>query len=193
MLRSLHRRVCVASMPSRTALFARSFNHSATLRMAEAASPAATEAKTKLTLRFATPTSILYSEPSAHSPPKHSNNQVDMVSLPGSEGVFGVLPNHPPTVAQMNPGLVTIQESADKPLVKYFISGGFATVKSDSTLSITVTEAVPLEEVDAPAVTAGLEKYRNEMERATDPVEKANAQIAFELATTLQTCLDTKA
>jgi len=153
------------------------FNVSARLHADAAAAP---EQKSKITLRFFTPNAILYSDANPAAPPKHASNQVDLVLLPGSDGVLGVMPNHTPTVTQLQPGVVSIQESADKPVVKYFVSGGFAFVKSDSSVAITAVEAVPVEELDQAAVQAGVEKYRQEMERATDPLEKAKAQIAYE-------------
>ena len=52
-----------------------------------------------------------------------------MVILPGGDGMFGVMPNHVPTIAELMPGIVSVQEETGGPLVKYFISGGFAMSK----------------------------------------------------------------
>jgi len=155
------------------------------LRFAESGSTSTATATSgemaqKLTFQFVTPSQILYSDPAPQSPPKHEVNKVDMVIVPGSDGVIGILPNHANTVAQLHPGVVSIQETADSPVVKYFISGGFAIVKN-SHLSVTAVEAVPLEELDPTAVTEGLEKFRVEMERETEPLAKAKAQIAYEV------------
>ena len=50
----------------------------------------------------------------------------EMVMLPSVEGLFGVMQQHVPTIAELKPGVVSVQEIAGGPLVKYFISGGFA-------------------------------------------------------------------
>ena len=50
---------------------------------------------------------------------------VEMVIVPGGDGMFGVMPSHVPTIAELKPGVVSVQETAGGPLTKYFISGGF--------------------------------------------------------------------
>ena len=36
---------------------------------------------------------------------------VDMVTVPGSTGVFGILKDHVPTVAQLSPGVVAVSNN----------------------------------------------------------------------------------
>jgi len=43
---------------------------------------------------------------------------VEMVILPGVDGQFGVMPNHVPTIAELKPGVVSVQEAAGGPLTK---------------------------------------------------------------------------
>lgn len=68
-----------------------------------------------LTLNFNLPSKSLYSEAS-----------VEMVILPGGDGMFGVMPSHVPTITELKPGVVSVQETAGGELSKYFVSGGFA-------------------------------------------------------------------
>ena len=49
-----------------------------------------------------------------------------MVILPGGDGQFGVMPSHVPTITEVKPGVVSVQETAGGALAKYFVSGGFA-------------------------------------------------------------------
>ena len=51
---------------------------------------------------------------------------VEMVILPGGDGMFGVMPSHVPTISELKPGTISVQETAGGELTKYFISGGFA-------------------------------------------------------------------
>ena len=69
-----------------------------------------------LELTFTVPSKALY-----------EGANVEMVILPGGDGMYGVMPNHVPTVAELKPGVVYVQESAGSELTKYFVSGGFAT------------------------------------------------------------------
>jgi F-type H+-transporting ATPase subunit epsilon len=55
---------------------------------------------------------------------------VDTVVLPGSEGEFGVLPNHERLLATLKPGEVRIQRGNET--VRAQISDGFAEVRGDA-------------------------------------------------------------
>ncbi len=52
--------------------------------------------------------------------------EVTLVTMPGEEGEFGVLPLHAPLIASLKPGLVKIS-NVDQNL-KYFVWGGIARV-----------------------------------------------------------------
>lgn len=104
-----------------------------------------------------------------------------MVILPGSDGFFGVLPNHVPTIAELKPGVVQVQETAGGPLAKYFVSGGFASMNKDSVLNVSVLEACPVEDLDNEAVKMGLAQYQAAHAAATDDIAKAEAEIGVEV------------
>ncbi|HEX5066275.1 MAG TPA: ATP synthase F1 subunit epsilon [Myxococcota bacterium] len=55
---------------------------------------------------------------------------VDTVVLPGSEGEFGVLPNHERLLTTLKPGEVTIKRGGET--VRATISDGFAEVRGDA-------------------------------------------------------------
>lgn len=57
--------------------------------------------------------------------------EAKIVTLAGEEGVFGVLPNHAPFLASLNPGVAVIARSNDQGEVKYFIDGGVAEIMLD--------------------------------------------------------------
>merc|ERR1719203_2094586 len=52
-----------------------------------------------MTFNFTLPTQSLYEDAS-----------VEQVILPGIDGMFGVMPNHVPTVAELKPGVVSVQK-----------------------------------------------------------------------------------
>ena len=69
------------------------------------------------------------------------SEQVEMVLVPGSEGVFGVLPLHAPTLSTLRPGFVDVyQGGAVKE--RFFVTGGFAEV-TRQTCTVLVDEAIP--------------------------------------------------
>jgi len=106
---------------------------------------------------------------------------VEMVILPGVDGQFGVMPNHVPTIAELKPGVVSVQEAAGGPLTKYFVSGGFASIGEDSKLAVSTLMAAPLEELDADAIKTGLAQYQAAYEKATDDMVKSEAEIGVEV------------
>merc|ERR1719460_428297 len=140
-------------------------------RLAEGDSPSSTGG---LTLNFAVPTDSLY-----------SGAQVEMVILPSSDGQFGVMPSHVPTIAELKPGVVSVQEEAGGPLIKYFVSGGFASMTDASKLNVTVLEAVAIDDIDADAVKTGLAQYSAAYASATEDYAKSEAEIGVEVYSAL--------
>jgi F-type H+-transporting ATPase subunit delta len=128
---------------------------------------------------FATKLKFNFSIPSK---PLFTAAPVRMVVVPGASGVFGVLKDHVPTIAAMKPGVVQVQENeGDSDLKQYFVSGGFAFVKPDSTLDIQAVEAVKLEDLDVEAVKKGVASFTALVSSSTDEKEKAQAEIGLEV------------
>lgn len=104
-----------------------------------------------------------------------------MVILPGGDGMFGVMANHVPTITELKPGVVSVQEAAGGPLTKYFVAGGFASVNSESVLNVTALEAVTIDELDPEAVKLGLAQYSAAYANATEDYAKSEAEIGVEV------------
>ena len=126
-------------------------------------------------------------------------------AVPSVDGVFGILHNHVPTIAELKPGVVSITETEGATPKEYFVSGGFASsaprasrpppppslsahppprpraVDANSVLNISALEAVPVEDLDAEAVKVGLAQYTDAAASAKDDVEKAEAEIGVEV------------
>lgn len=120
------------------------------------------------------------------------SEKVDMVLVPALTGDFGVMPGHVPTVAQLRPGVVTIHKELDKEIEKYFVSGGFAFVHSDSTADVCAVEAVPIKDLDEGAVQAGLQEYTAKLAAVQgkgDDYEIAAAQIGVEVYSAMNSAL----
>ena len=54
------------------------------------------------------------------------SGEVDQVDVPGTEGDFGVLAGHAPTVSLLRPGILTVYAGGQK--VEIVVLGGFAEV-----------------------------------------------------------------
>ncbi|MGY9105931.1 MAG: F0F1 ATP synthase subunit epsilon [Alphaproteobacteria bacterium] len=74
------------------------------------------------------------------------SEDVDMVTLPGSEGDFGVLPGHAPVLSTLKSGVVEVKGVEDA-LSRLFVRGGFAEVNGDK-VTVLAQEAIVLAELN---------------------------------------------
>ncbi len=73
------------------------------------------------------------------------SGNVDMVVLPGDDGVMGILPNHSPVLTTLAYGIITVVTSTDR---NYFtVAGGVAEVQPDQ-VTILADAAENVEEID---------------------------------------------
>ncbi len=77
------------------------------------------------------------------------SRQVGMVVVPGSEGLFGVLPRHAPLISTLVPGVIDVYEEGAV-IDRIFIAGGFAEVTEDR-CTVLAEAAVPVDEIDLAA------------------------------------------
>ena len=57
--------------------------------------------------------------------------EVSEVNIPGAEGDFSSMINHAPIITTLRPGFVSVNSTSGD--VKYFVTGGFAEVSSETT------------------------------------------------------------
>ncbi len=89
------------------------------------------------------------------------SREVAMVTVPGSEGDFGVLPGHAPLMAQVRSGLVDVLVAEGEAVQRIFIAGGFAEVTFDR-CTVLCEEAVPFENLDRALLEAELKAVQTE-------------------------------
>jgi len=85
---------------------------------------------------------------------------VDMVTISGTEGDFGVLPGHAALVSSIRPGFLEIE--ANKETDKMFIGGGFIEVLEDK-VSILATEVFTSEQIDITECEKKISKYNSDI------------------------------
>lgn len=96
------------------------------------------------------------------------SGDVDQVDVPGSEGDFGVLEGHAPTVATLRPGIMVVHSGGQKQQI--VVLGGFAEV-SEKGLTVVADLADALETFDRAALAARIEATQAQI----DKTEAGNA------------------
>ena len=92
--------------------------------------------------------------------------EVDMVVVPGSEGDFGVLPQHSLFMSVLRPGVIETYEGGQVS-GRIFVGGGFAEVNARG-CTVLAEEALPVEEIDLERARARLSAAQDDLRDATD-------------------------
>lgn len=99
---------------------------------------------------------------------------VKMATIPGEEGMFGVLAGHASLVASLKPGVVTLTlENGENR--KIFITGGFADV-TGTLCTILAEEAVNVNDIDVAALEQDLRNLGEDLSMAAEAADKARIQ-----------------
>ncbi len=96
------------------------------------------------------------------------SKSVDMVTVSGTEGDFGVLPGHTALVSSIRPGLLQIE--ADKDVEIFFISGGFIEVIEDK-VSILATDVISPNDINVSECEDKIKKYNENIEASENEVD----------------------
>merc|ERR1712244_9905 len=115
----------------------------------------------------------------------YKDAKVKQVDVPTLAGVFGILPQHVPTLAVLKPGVVSVFEE-DGSQKKYFVSSGSVTINDDSSVQVLAEEAHPVDRLDGNAIREAMSKAASDLSSASSETAKAEAQIAMECYEALQ-------
>jgi F-type H+-transporting ATPase subunit epsilon len=91
---------------------------------------------------------------------KAYSDDVDMVTLPGSEGELGVYPQHVPVLTTLKPGELRILKNGVETALA--VGEGFVEIKGDS-VSVLTDMALESEKIDATAAEAAVERAQAAM------------------------------
>jgi len=120
-----------------------------------------------LKLEIVTPETKIYSE------------DVDMVTLPGSEGELGVYPRHVPLLTALKPGeLRLIKDGRETSMA---IGEGFVEIKADA-VSVLTDMALEAEKIDIAAAEAAVERAKAAMKEDHSAAEVAGIQVSLQKA-----------
>jgi len=120
-----------------------------------------------------------------------SSTDVTQVNISAATGDMGILANHVPSIEPLRPGVVEVIESGNGSK-KWFVSGGFANVHPNNTLTINAVEAAPLEDFSPEAVRMNLQDAQRVLAGNGSEEEKAEARIEADVYEALQHALSTK-
>jgi F-type H+-transporting ATPase subunit epsilon len=118
------------------------------------------------------------------------SEEVDMVVVPGAEGVFGVLPGHAPLISTVRTGVISIFDGG-KVDRRIFVSGGFAEVTPER-CTVLADEAVALDSVDRAAIDARIKAARDDLADASSDAERAKASAELAVAEALRASIEAR-
>ena len=105
------------------------------------------------------------------------SKDVSMVVVPGSEGLFGVLPRHTSMLSALAPGVVDIYEE-EVITERLFVVNGFAEVTADR-CTVLAEDVIPIENLNPDELEEKIEEMRGEVRNASDiDVHRLNGLIA---------------
>lgn len=100
------------------------------------------------------------------------SGDVDMVTVPGSEGDFGVLAGHAPFISTIRPGVITVTDGSTEERI--FVRGGFADV-TPAGLTLLAEEAIPMGDLDAAKLAQDIKDAEEDVADAKDETLRADA------------------
>jgi F-type H+-transporting ATPase subunit epsilon len=100
------------------------------------------------------------------------SDDVDMVTVPGADGYFGILPGHAPVMSALRPGVIEIKGGVEDGDMKLFIRGGFAEV-TPTQVSVLAEEAIPFPDFTVEMLDQRIKDAEEEMIAAPTEADKA--------------------
>ena len=99
------------------------------------------------------------------------SEDVIMVTLPGTEGYFGVLAGHAPVISTLRPGVIEVKggESGD---LRLFVRGGFAEI-DPTKIVVLAEEAISLDNFDVEALESRIKNTEEDLSAAKTEAERA--------------------
>lgn len=100
----------------------------------------------KITFELVSPERLLLSQ------------QVDMVVVPGSEGLFAVLIGHTPLISTLKPGVIEVYDGG-RIIERIFVAGGFAEA-TQTGCTVLAETAVKVAEIERSVVVERIQQIR---------------------------------
>jgi F-type H+-transporting ATPase subunit epsilon len=108
------------------------------------------------------------------------SREVGMVTVPGAEGDFGVLPDHAPLISTVRPGVIDVYDDGQTVSDRIFVSGGFAEVTGER-CTVLAEEALPLKDINRADVERRLQELQQQLAAATDDRARETLAVHIEI------------
>ena len=99
------------------------------------------------------------------------SEDVDMVTLPGTEGYLGVLAGHAPLITGLRPGVIDVK-GGETPDLKLFVRGGFAEIDAKKVV-VLAEEAIPMGDFDIAALDQRIQDTEEDLVAAKTDAERS--------------------
>src|SRR5687768_3802442 len=106
------------------------------------------------------------------------SEDVVMVTLPGTEGYFGVLAGHAPVISTLRPGVIEVQ-GGESGNLRLFVRGGFAEV-DPTRVVVLAEEAISLDDFDVEALEARISEAEEDLALAKTDADRERAMEALD-------------
>jgi F-type H+-transporting ATPase subunit epsilon len=107
---------------------------------------------------------------------------VAMVTVPGGEGDYGVLPGHAPMITTVKPGVIDVYEQDGVAISeRIFVAGGFAEVTGER-CTVLAEEAVPVAELDAAKLDEQVRNLAEDLAGSLPEAERARMEMQLAIA-----------
>ncbi|HWU26431.1 MAG TPA: F0F1 ATP synthase subunit epsilon [Rhizomicrobium sp.] len=98
---------------------------------------------------------------------------VDMVTVPGREGDFGVLAGHAPVISSLRPGVIEVKGGTQGDQ-RYFVLGGFAEV-TPAKLTVLAEDVMEMSAVDANELEVRIRDAEEDILQAKTEADRTKA------------------
>jgi F-type H+-transporting ATPase subunit epsilon len=102
------------------------------------------------------------------------SDSADMVTVPGTEGDFGVMAGHMPLISTLRPGVIDVRGGAASGDMRLFVLGGFAETNPDK-LIVLAEDAIPMAQIDAAALEQRIRNTEEDLVLLKNEADRARA------------------
>jgi F-type H+-transporting ATPase subunit epsilon len=101
------------------------------------------------------------------------SEEAEMVTVPGSDGDFGVMAGHMPVISTLRPGVIDVRGGTEGD-ARFFVLGGFVEANPQK-ITVLAEEATPMQEVDASLLDQRIQNAEEDIHIARTEAERAKA------------------
>ncbi|MCC8417302.1 MAG: ATP synthase F1 subunit epsilon [Rickettsia endosymbiont of Bryobia graminum] len=114
------------------------------------------------------------------------DDQALMITMPGTLGEFGVLPNHEPLIADLKEGIAKI--SISNHIIKFFIYKGLAEI-TGTNVNLITEFAINIENIQSSEISSKIAQFKQILDQETDNLKIDNIKLDIIRHQSLLNCI----